>query len=93
MSKGQNVNEQVWEGDPADQQVSGERETPFQQLLRLQGDIEEQGQRVIRVIDKAAEAHGKNGNISLEIMDHVKAQILKAHLQLDDLEQLFDQLQ
>jgi hypothetical protein len=62
------------------------------QLLRLQSDIEGQGHRLARAINPIAEALDKGGNVSLEMMNHVKAQILLAHLQLDELERLLDSL-
>ena len=61
-------------------------------LLRLQSDIEGQGHRLAMAINPIAEALDKGGNVSLEMMNHVKAQILLAHLQLDELEQLLDSL-
>ena len=67
-----------------------ESELPGQQLLRLQSAIEGQGHRVAMAVNPIAEALDKGGNVSLEMMNHVKAQILLAHLQLDELEQLLD---
>ena len=69
-----------------------EGELPGQQLLRLQSAIEGQGHRVAMAVNAIAEALDKGGNVSLEMMNHVKAQILLAHLQLDELEQLLDSL-
>jgi len=69
-----------------------ESELPGQQLLRLQSAIEGQGHRVAMAVNPIAEALDKGGNVSLEMMNHVKAQILLAHLQLDELEQLLDSL-
>ena len=69
-----------------------EGELPGQQLLRLQSAIEGQGHRVAMAVNPIAEALDKVGNVSLEMMNHVKAQILLAHLQLDELEQLLDSL-
>lgn len=69
-----------------------EGELPGQQLLRLQSAIEGQGHRVAMAVNPIAEALDKGGNVSLEMMNHVKAQILLAHLQLDELEQLLDSL-
>lgn len=69
-----------------------EGELPGQQLLRLQSAIEGQGHRVAMAVNPIAEALDKGGNVSLEMMNHVKAQILLAHLQLDELEQLLDAL-
>ena len=67
-----------------------EGELPGQQLLRLQSAIEGQGHRVAMAVNPIAEALDKGENVSLEMMNHVKAQILLAHLQLDELEQLLD---
>lgn len=67
-----------------------EGELPGQQLLRLQSAIEGQGHRVAMAVNPIAEALDKGGNVSLELMNHLKAQILLAHLQLDELEQLLD---
>ena len=39
-----------------------------------------------------AEALDKGGNVSPEMISHVRAQILLAHLQLDDLERLLASL-
>ncbi len=78
------------EGELPGQQFTGEQPTAFQQLLRLQSAIEGQGHRVAMAVNPIAEALDKGGNVSLEMMNHVKAQILLAHLQLDELEQLLD---
>ena len=43
-------------------------------------------------MERLAEALDKDGNVSPEMMSHVKAQILRAHLQLDDLKQLLDSI-
>ena len=90
MSNSQNSNEQGMEDDPPGQQLAGEQATASQQLLRLQCDIEGQGHRVAMAINPIAEAVDKGGKVSPEMINHVKAQILLAHLQLDDLEQLLD---
>lgn len=92
MSNSENVYEQGMAGDPAGQQFTGEQATAFQQLLRLQSDIEGQGHQVAMAIKPIAEALDKGGNVRLEMISHVKAQILQAHLQLDDLEQLLDKI-
>ena len=92
MSSTENINEQGMEGDPPGQQFTGEQATAFEQLLRLQSDIEGQGHRVAMALNPIAEALDKDGNVSREMMSHVKAQILRAHLQLDDLEQLLDSI-
>jgi len=78
------------EGELPGQQFTGEQPTAFQQLLRLQSAIEGQGHRVAMAVNPIAEALDKGGNVSLEMMNHAKAQILLAHLQLDELEQLLD---
>jgi hypothetical protein len=80
------------EGELPGQQFTGEQPTAFQQLLRLQSAIEGQGHRVAMAVNPIAEGLDKGGNVSLEMMNHVKAQILLAHLQLDELEQLLDSL-
>ncbi len=80
------------EGELPGQQFTGEQPTAFQQLLRLQSAIEGQGHRVAMAVNPIAEALDKGGNVSLEMMNHVKAQILLAHQQLDELEQLLDAL-
>ena len=90
MANGENITNQGMEDDPPGQQLTGEQATAFQQLLRLQSDIEGQGHRVAMAIKPIVEAIDKNGNVALEMISHVKAQILLAHLQLDDLEQLLD---
>ncbi len=80
------------EGELPEQRFTGEQPTAFQQLLRLQRAIEGQGHRVAMAVNVIAEALDKGGNVSLEMMNHVKAQILLAHLQLDELEQLLDSI-
>ena len=90
MLNRENNNEQDREGDPAGQQFTGEQATAFQQLLHLQSDIEGQGQRVAMAVKPIVETLDKGGNVSLKAIIHVKAQILLAHMQLDDLEQLLD---
>jgi hypothetical protein len=92
MSNIENINTQDMEGELPGQQFTGDQATAFQQLLRLQSDTEGQGHRVAMALNLIAEALDKDGNVSLEMMNHVKAQILKAHLQLDDLEQLLDSI-
>jgi len=47
---------------------------------------------VAMAIGPIAEALNNGGSISPEVMNHVKAQILRAHLHLDDLEQLLASL-
>src|SRR5436305_12717671 len=90
MSIIKNSNEQGLGGELPEQPFTGEQATALQQLLRLQSDIEGQGHRVALAINPIAEALDKGGKVSPEMINHVKAQILLAHLQLDDLEQLLD---
>ena len=92
MTNTESINKQRMEDDPPGQQLTGEQATTFQQLLRLQSDIEGQGHRVAMAINPIAEALDKSGNVSLGMMTHIKAQILLAHLELDDLEQLLDSI-
>ena len=92
MTNTDSINKQRMEDDPPGQQLTGEQATTFQQLLRLQSDIEGQGHRVAMAINPIAEAVDKGGKVSPEMINHVKAQILLAHLQLDDLEQLLDSI-
>jgi len=92
MSNSDNRNEQGMEDELLEQQLTGEQATAFQQLLRLQRDIEGQGHRVARAVQPIAEALDRGGNISLEMISHTKAQILRAHLQFDDLEEVLDSL-
>jgi hypothetical protein len=90
MSNPKNTREQGMEDDPPGQKLTDVQATPFQKLLHLQSDIEGQGQRVAMTIKPIAERLDKDGNVPLEMISHAKAQILLAHLQLDDLEQLLD---
>ena len=90
MTNTESINKQRMEDDPPGQQLTGEQATTFQQLLRLQNDIEGQGHRVAMAINPIAEALDKGGKVLHEMINHVKSQILLAHLQLDDLEQLLD---
>jgi len=92
MSNIENSNDQGREGELPGQQFSGEQVTALQQLLRYQSDIEGQGQRVAMAVGQIAEALNNGGYISPEVMNHVKAQILRAHLHLDDLEQVLDSI-
>src|SRR2546428_8076398 len=86
MSNSENSNEQGLEGERAGQQSTGE------QVLRLQSEIEEQGQRVALALNAIAEALDNGGNVSRGMMNHVKAQILRGHLNLDDLKQVLDSI-
>ena len=92
MSNSESSNKQGMEGELLEQQLTGEQATAFQQLLCLQSDIEGQCHRVAMALNPIAETFDNGGNVSLEMMDHVKAQILRAHLQLDDLEELLDSI-
>ena len=91
MSSNEERNEQE-RGDPLGEPLTGGQATALQQLLRLQSDIEEQGHQVAMAVKPITEALDKGDNVSREMMSHVKAQILRAHLQLDDLEQLLDSI-
>jgi hypothetical protein len=88
----ENSNESDREGEPPKQPFTGEQATAFQQLLRLQRDIEGQGHRVARAVQPIAEALDRRENVSVEMISHIKAQILRAHLQFDDLEEVLDSL-
>ncbi|MFL5658752.1 MAG: hypothetical protein ACJ8CB_31770 [Ktedonobacteraceae bacterium] len=90
MSIIKNSNEQGVGGELPEQPFTGEQETALQQLLRFQSDIEGQGRRVALAINPIAEALDNGGTVSPEMMSHLKAQLLLAHLQLDELEQLLD---
>jgi len=67
--------------------------TAMEQLLCWQREIEAQGQRVAMALTPIAEALEKGGYVSREMMSHAKTQILKAHLQLDDLKQVLDSME
>ena len=92
MANSENITNQGMEDDPPEQQLTGEQATALQELLRLQSDIKGQGHWVAMAIKPIAEALDNGGNVALEMIIHVKAQILLAHLQLDDLEQLLDSI-
>ena len=92
MSISESTNKQGMEDDPPGQQLAGEQATALQQLLRLQSDIEGQCHRVAMAVNPIAEALDLGGSVSPEMMNHVKAQILLAHLQLDELEHLLDSI-
>ena len=88
MSSSEESNEQQ-KGDL----LSGSRQvTTLQRLLCLQSDIEAQDHRVMMAVTPITAALANGKNVSHEMRIHVKAQILKAHLQLDDLEQVIDSL-
>ena len=92
ISNNENSNKLDREGEPPEQSFTGEQKTAFQQLLRLQRDIEGQGNQVAKAVQPIAEALDRGGNISLEMISHIKAQILRAHLQFDDLDEVLDSL-
>jgi hypothetical protein len=87
MANSENGNQQGREADPAGQPLPDKQAMALEQVSRFQRDIEGQGQQVARTLTPIAEALDKGGNVSLEMMGHVKAHILLAHLQLDELEQ------
>ncbi|GHO94624.1 hypothetical protein KSF_046720 [Reticulibacter mediterranei] len=80
------------EHDREDERFAGGQMTVLQQLRCLQNDIEGQGSRVAKALDPITKALHSSGNPSLEMMEHIKAQILLAHLQLDELEQLLNSI-
>jgi hypothetical protein len=92
MTNSENINEQNMEAEPSGQQPTGEQATALQKLHRFQSDIERQAHRVAIAVNPIAEALDKGGNVSLEMMNHLKAQILLTHMQLDDLDELLDSL-
>jgi hypothetical protein len=79
-------------GDLAGESLDFGKVTALQRLLRLQSDIEAQGHRVMMAVTQITAALANGENVSHEMRSHVKAQILKAHLQLDDLVQVLDSL-
>ena len=88
MSIIKNSNEQEMGDELSGQPVTGEQATALQQLHRFQSDIEGQGHRVAMAVNPLTEALANGGTVSPEMISHVRAQLLLAHLQLDDLEQL-----
>jgi hypothetical protein len=92
MSRTENVNEYGMDGNQPDQQPGGEQAMEVQPLPHVLSEIEEQGQRVAMALQAVAEALDNSGNVSLEMISHLKAQLLKAHLHLDDLEQWLDSI-
>ena len=88
MSSAENGNNQRMGDDPPGQQFTGEQSTVLEQLLRLQSDIKEQCQRVTVAVNPIAEVLDTGGNVSFEMKNHLKVQILRAHMLLDDLEEL-----
>lgn len=92
MSNAENINKKDIERELPGLQLTDEQMTVSQQLLHLQSDIEEQCHRVAVAINPIAEALDTGRKVSHERMNHVNAQILQAHLQLDDLEQLLSSI-
>ena len=92
MSNTEDINEHVKKGELPEQQLTDEQATALQQLLRFRSDVEWQGHQVAMAANSIAEALDKGGNVSPELISHVRAQILLAHLQLDDLERLLASL-
>ena len=78
--------------DPLSESPDFGQVTALQRLLRLQSDIEAQGHRVMMAVTPITAALANGENVSYEMRSHVKTQILKAHLQLDDLVQVIDAL-
>jgi hypothetical protein len=91
MSSSEESNEQE-RGDPLSESPDFGQVTALQQLLRLQSDIEAQGHRVMMAVTPISAALANGENVSHEMRSHVKTQILKAHLQLDDLVEVIDAL-
>jgi hypothetical protein len=81
MSSAENSHGRGMEGDP-----------PEQQLRRLRSNIEEQCRQVAMAVDLITAALSSGGTVTSEMMSHIKAQILKAHLQLEDLEQALNSI-
>jgi hypothetical protein len=90
VSNNENLEEQGMESELSWQPLTDEQATAVQQLLRFQSDIEGQSYRVAMAFNPIAEALANGGTVSHELMNHLKAQLLLAHLQLDELEQLLD---
>ena len=90
MSNTGNINEKDIKDEVPGQQAMGEQVSVHQRLLRLQSDIEEQGYRVKGAINQIVETIDNGRNISPETMNHLKVQILLAHMQLDELRELLD---
>lgn len=90
MSRYGNNNGEGVGDDPVDAPLPGGQATALQQLCRLRSDIEEQGWQVGMAVDTIVEVPDRGGSIPPEMMSHLKAQILKAHMLLDDLDQTLD---
>lgn len=92
MSNTRYVNEQPLADEPADEPLVCSPVTAVEQLLRLQSDIEGQGKPVALAITPIVEALDYGSNVSHEMLHHLEAHILRAHLQLDELEEFLDTL-
>jgi hypothetical protein len=90
MSDTGDINEKDIKDELSEQQTMGEQVSVYQQLLRLQSDIEGQGDQVTGAINQIVETIDNSRNIPPEMMNHLKAQILLAHMQLDELRDLLD---
>jgi hypothetical protein len=90
MSNTGDINEKDIEDELSEQQIISEQVSVYQQLLRLQSDIERQGDQVTGAINQIVETIDNDRNIPPEMMNHLKAQILLAHLQLDELRESLD---
>ena len=90
MSNTGDIDEKDIEDELSEQQIISEQVSVYQQLLRLQRDIERQGNRVTGAINQIVETIDNDRNIPPEMMNHLKAQILLAHLQLDELRESLD---
>jgi hypothetical protein len=90
MSNTENVNERRLADDPPGEPLVCSQVTPARQLLRLQGDIEELTRPVAMAINPIVEALCKGRHVSYEMLNHLEAHILRAHLQLDELEELLE---
>jgi hypothetical protein len=77
--------EDMKEDDPAGQQRISKQALALGQLHRYQRDIADQAQRVSLAITTIAEALNTGSTLSPPMIDHLKAQLLKAHLQFDEL--------
>jgi hypothetical protein len=90
MSNTGDINEKDIEDELSERQIISEQVSVYQQLLRLQSDIERQGDQVTGAINQIVETIDNDRNIPPEMMNHLKAQILLAHLQLDELRESLD---
>jgi hypothetical protein len=90
MSHAERVDERRRADDSPDGPPVCLQVTPVGQLLRLQSAIEGQSKPVALAITPIAEALDNGSNVSHEMMNHLEAQILRAQVQLDALEELLD---